>query len=560
MHKKTLVSLAGLALSALSLNVQAAFGLTTSANDYTVDTGAGLVFKVQRVKISRAGIGDISSLNYNGIELQGQTKGSHIASGFSGLYTGIADVAVDAQQVDTDTIKITVQTGSCTHYYLARRNQNNIVMGTYITAEPSVGEFRWITRMKAAVLTNVPPESNLSNTTGAVESSDVFGLANGETRSKYYGNQRAIELGLRGITGSSGGNNVGVFMAFDNREGSSGGPFYRDIQNQSASTTNDGDTELYNYLNSGHEQTEAFRMGFHGPYALVFTNGGTPAMPDMSWVANLGLAGYVGTAGRGGVALVGINGRDGAYPYTVGFANSTAQYWAAADAATGSINKTGMLPGTYTMTIYKNELAVDTRSVTVSAGNTVALNTITVGNDPSATTALWRIGNWDGTPKEFLNGDKLNAMHPSDVRMAYWTPADYIVGTSVAGTGFPAYQWKSVNGSMNVRFNLTRSQLSALSTYTLRVGITAAYANARPQVTVNGWTSSVPAASPQPNSRSLTVGTYRGNNAMFTYTIPAEQLVVGQNILTLAPASGSSGTLYLSPGYAFDAVDLIKTP
>jgi rhamnogalacturonan endolyase len=244
----------------------------------------------------------------------------------------------------------------------------------------------------------------------------------------------------------------------------------------------------------------------------------------------------------------------------VGFANSTAQYWAAADAATGSINKTGMLPGTYTMTIYKNELAVDTRSVTVSAGNTVALNTITVGNDPSTASALWRIGNWDGTPKEFLNGDKLNAMHPSDVRMAYWTPSDYIVGTSVAGTGFPAYQWKSVNGSMNVRFNLTRSQLSALSTYTLRVGITAAYANARPQVTVNGWTSSVPAASAQPNSRSLTVGTYRGNNALFTYSIPPEQLVVGQNILTLAPASGSSGTLYLSPGYAFDAVDLIKTP
>lgn len=556
MHQKTLVTLAGFALSALSLNVQAAFGLSSTTNDYTVDTGAGLVFKVQREKIARAGIGDISSLNYNGVELQGQTKGSHIASGFSGLYTGITNVAVDAQQVDADTIKITVQSGSCTHYYLARRNQNQIVMGTHITAEPSVGEFRWITRMKAAVLTNVPPESNLSNTTGAIESSDVFGLANGETRSKYYGNQRAIDYGLRGI----GGNNVGVFMAFDNREGSSGGPFFRDIQNQSASTTNDGDTELYNYLNSGHEQTEALRMGFHGPYALVFTNGGTPAMPNMDWVANLGLTGYVGVAGRGGVTLAGLGGRDTAYPYTVGFANSTAQYSASANPSTGSINKSGMLPGTYTMTVYKNELAVDTRSVTVSAGNTLALNSITIANDPSAKTALWRIGNWDGTPKEFLNGDKLNAMHPSDVRMAYWTPADYIVGTSSPATGFPAYQWKSVNGSINVRFNLTKSQIVASSTYTLRVGITAAYASARPQVTVNGWTSTVPAASSQPNSRSLTVGTYRGNNAMFSYTIPAEQLVVGQNILTLAPASGSSGTQYLSPGYAYDALDLIKNP
>jgi len=560
MPKKNLVTLAGFALSALSLNVQAAFGLTAATNDYTVDTGAGLVFKVQRVKIARAGIGDISSLNYNGVELQGQTKGSHIASGFSGLYTGITDVAVDALQVDTDTIKITVQAGSCTHYYLARRNQNHIVMGTHITAEPSVGEFRWITRMKAAVLTNVPPESNLSGTTGAIESSDVFGLANGETRSKYYGNQRAMDYGLRGITGNYAGNNVGVFMAFDNREGSSGGPFFRDIQNQSASTTNNGDTELYNYLNSGHEQTEAFRMGFHGPYALVFTNGATPAMPNMDWVASLGLTGHVGAAGRGGVALVGLDGRDTNYAYTVGFANSTAQYWTAANAATGSINKTGMLPGTYTMTVYKNELAVDTRSVTVTAGNTLALNTITIANDPSAKTVLWRIGNWDGTPKEFLNGDKVNAMHPSDVRMAYWTPADYVVGTSSPATGFPAYQWKSVNGSVNVRFNLTNAQISASSTYTLRVGITAAYASARPQVTVNGWTSSVPAASPQPNSRSLTVGTYRGNNAMFSYAIPVEQLVVGQNILTLAPASGSSGTLYLSPGYAYDAVDLIKKP
>jgi rhamnogalacturonan endolyase len=556
MHKKPLVTLAGFALTALSLNVQAAFGLTTSASDYTIDTGAGLVFKVQRVKITRAGIGDISSLNYNGVELQGQTKGSHIASGFSGLYSGIADVAVDAQQVDADTIKVTVQAGYCTHYYLARRNQNHIVMGTYITAEPSVGEFRWITRMKAAVLTNVPPESNLSNTTGAIESSDVFGLANGETRSKYYGNQRAIELGLRGVTGS----NVGVFMAFDNREGSSGGPFYRDIQNQSASTTNNGDTELYNYMNSGHEQTEAFRMGFHGPYALVFTDGAAPAMPNLDWVANLGLTGHVGAAGRGSVVLAGISGRDTAYPYTVGFANGTAQYWVSADPVTGGINKTGMLPGTYTMTVYKNELAVDTRTVTVTAGGTAALDTIAIVNDPSTKAALWRIGNWDGTPREFLNGDKVNAMHPSDVRMAYWTPADYIVGTSAPATGFPAYQWKSVNGSVNVRFNLTKSQLSASSTYTLRVGITAAYAGARPQVTVNGWTSAVPAASPQPNSRSLTVGTYRGNNAMFSYTVPAEQLVVGQNILTLAPASGSSGTLYLSPGYAYDAVDFIKNP
>jgi rhamnogalacturonan endolyase len=196
----------------------------------------------------------------------------------------------------------------------------------------------------------------------------------------------------------------------------------------------------------------------------------------------------------------------------------------------------------------------------VSAGAVTAAGTLAVTADPGTTVALWRIGEWDGSPKEFLNGDKVNIMHPSDVRMAYWTPPDYLVGSSTAATGFPAYQWKAVNGAVNVRFNLRASQLSAASSYTVRVGITAAHAGARPQLRVNGWTSAVPASSVQPDSRSLTVGSYRGNNAMFVYTVPASELVVGQNILTISPASGKSGTQYLSPGYAYDAVDFVKAP
>jgi rhamnogalacturonan endolyase len=312
-------------------------------------------------------------------------------------------------------------------------------------------------------------------------------------------------------------------------------------------------------MNSGHNQTESFRMGFHGPYALVFTSGAAPSVPDMSFVSGLGLSGYVGSSGRGGVGVASISGRDTAYAYTVGFANSTAQYWTTARASDGNAAKTGMLPGTYTMTVYKNELAVDTRSVTVAAGSTTSVNAIAITGDPSSTTALWRIGNWDGTPKEFVNGSLLNNMHPSDTRMASWSTADYLVGSSSASTGFPAYQWKNVNGSINIKFNLTAAQISSASTYTLRVGITAAYASARPQVTLNGVSSAVPAASTQPSSRSLTIGTYRGNNAIFSYSIPYTQLQVGQNVLTLAPASGSSGTTYLSPGYAYDAVDFIKT-
>lgn len=543
------------ALSGAAWDAQAAFGVSATSTEFTIDTDAGLVFKVNRVKTSRAGIGDIASLVYHGVELQGQTKGSHIASGFSALYTGVTDVDVAADPLDATHVRVTVSTGTLKHYYLVRQGDAAIYMATYNTAEPSIGEFRWITRLKSSEITGVPPESNLAGTTGAIESSDVFGTADGQSRSKYYGNQRAVEYGIRGVTG----NNVGVYMVYDSREGSSGGPFYRDIQHQSSSTTS-GDTELYNYLNSGHNQTEPFRVGLHGPYALVFTNGAMPVRPDMSWVGAMGLEGYVGPEGRGSVSVAGIVGRDARFPYTVGFANSTAQYWGAADGGDGRVTRAGMLPGSYTMTVYKNELAVDTRTVSVSAGTQTALGAIAVTGDPGATAALWRIGEWDGSPKEFLNGDKINAMHPSDVRMAYWTPPDYLVGSSSAATGFPAYQWKSVNSALNVRFHLRASQLSAASTYKVRIGITAAYAGARPQIRVNGWQSTVPASSTQPNSRSLTVGSYRGNNAQFVYAVPASELVVGQNILTISPASGSSGTTYLSPGYALDAVDLVKTP
>ena len=543
------------ALAGLSHDALAAFGLTTNTNDYTIDTGGGLVFKVLRVKSSKAGIGDIASLVYNGVEVQGQTKGSHIASGFSGLYTNVPDVSVDAAMVGTDVIKVTVRTGSLVHYYLAQKNVPNIYMGTTILAEPSVGEFRWITRLNSALITGVPPESNLTGTTLTVESTDVFGFANGETRSKYYGNQRSLEYGLRGVTG----NNIGIYMAYDNREGASGGPFYRDIQNQSSSTTS-GDTELYNYMNSGHNQTEPFRMGFHGPYALLFTNGPAPVRPDMSWFDGMGLTGYVNAAGRGGVAVAGVTGRDPRFAYTVGFANADAQYWAAASSVDGHATSSGMLPGSYAMTVYKNELAVATGTVTVAAGATTPAGSIAITADPSATVALWRIGDWDGSPKEFLNADKVNAMHPSDSRMAYWTPADYLVGSSTPAVNFPAYQWKDVNGNVTVRFNLKASQLVATSAYKLRVGITASYNGARPQIKVNSWTSTVPDKSTQPVSRSLTTGTYRGNNATFTYVIPNSALLVGQNVLVISPASGTAGTSYLSPGYAYDALDFVKTP
>lgn len=516
------------ALLAASPATHAAFGVTDASGSLTVDSGAGLVFKVNKSN------GDITSIKFNGgSELQSQTKGSHIASGIG------ASVSYGLS-TSGSTALITLSTATLTHYLAVRRNENIIYMATYITAEPTVGELRWITRLNGSAFTGVPAESNLRGNTGAIESTDVFGMSDGTTRSKYYGNQRAKDLAVRGVTGSG----VGVFMVYGNRESAGGGPFFRDIQNQSGT-----DTEVYNYMNSGHNQTEAVRTGLHGPYALVFTTGATPAAPDMSWMSGLGLQGWV--SGRGKVVLNGLSGMNGNYLYTVGFANSTAQYWATASSG-GAATVADMKPGTYTMTVYKGELGVYTEPVSVSSGGTTTLNTRTIDNDPSQQSVLWRVGDWDGTPLEFLNGQTFNVRHPSDARNAAWGPVTYAVGS--AANKFPAAIWKDKNNGTAITFTLSAAQVAAR---TLRIGISAAFANGRPQVKVNNsWPSGVPSASSQPDSRSLTIGTYRGNNTMFTYSIPASAFVAGANTLTINVASGSGSAGFLSAGVGVDCMDL----
>jgi rhamnogalacturonan endolyase len=129
----------------------------------------------------------------------------------------------------------------------------------------------------------------------------------------------------------------------------------------------------------------------------------------------------------------------------------------------------------------------------------------------------------------------------------------YTVGD--AFNTFPAAQWKAgVNGPTLVTFNLTPDQLADR---TIRIGISAAYAGGRPQIKVNGWTSPVPASSSQPDSRSLTTGNYRGNNATFSYKVPASAFVAGANTMRIDIASGSCCTVYLSPAVAFDAIDML---
>src|SRR5580765_4253736 len=128
----------------------AAFGVTSSGGFYTVDTGAGLVFKVSQ------STGDITSIQFNGTEYQATDKNSHIAS-------GLGSATVTATTYGTNYIKIAIATSSSntvvsnlTHYLMVRNGSNIIYMATYVASEPAVGELRWITRLQSSKLSNGP--------------------------------------------------------------------------------------------------------------------------------------------------------------------------------------------------------------------------------------------------------------------------------------------------------------------------------------------------------------------------------------------------------------------
>jgi rhamnogalacturonan endolyase len=510
----------------------AAFGYTSSGGYYTVSTGAGLTFKI------RQSDGDLTSLNLNGAELQDQSSFSQVESGLGSAT--VTAVQTGSYIVVTATTTSWYGSGTLHHYLVAVSGQNNIYMATYV-GPGGGGELRWITRLNRSVITTMDTAADVDGGT-PIESTDID-LVNGQTRSKYYSNRQARGLTVRGVTGSG----IGVYMAYGNRESSSGGPFFRDIEQQGTST----EIQLYNYLWSGHNQTEAQRLGvLYGPYSLMVAGTSTPAAPDMSFMDQFGFAGQVPASGRGYVSGGGNGVTAGIQP-TVGWANATAQYWATPQ-ANGDFYSPAMKPGTYTQTLYQGELAVATRTVTVTAGTTATgQNLDSAWSTPAS--PVFRIGTWDGAPTGFRNWPNLTVMHPSDTRNTSWGPLTYTAG-STALSGFPAYQWKDVSSPATVQFSLTSAQIAAR---TVRIGITAAYAGGRPQITVNNWSSPGPAASSQPDSRSLTIGTYRGNNALYTFSVPASAFVTGTNTMKINVISGSAGLGgYLSPGVSYDCLEM----
>ncbi|RYN52293.1 putative rhamnogalacturonase [Alternaria tenuissima] len=526
-----------LAAATLSPSALAAFGASQSGDNIVVDTGASnpLIFTVNAKSC------DITSIKYRGEELQSSEKGSHISS-------GLGTATVKYETISSQYVKVTCTTSTLTHYLVAKSGEATIYMATYTTAEPSIGELRFIARLKSSALPLEYPFGVVSTTVGStstVEGSDVF-VVNGQTRSKFYSSERFIDDTTHCVyRDGTDAVHACFLMNSYSYEASSGGPFHRDIN-----TNNGGDyTSLTFYMNSGHVQTEKFRQGLHGPYALAFSRSGIPAggsSMDTTFFKDLSVTGYVAPSARGTVTGT-ATGVSSSFQRVLHWYNDASQYWAYADSS-GKFTSPAMRPGTYTQVLYQGEFKVKAASVTVSAGKATTAN---IAADTETKTSVWRIGEWDGQPKGFRNADKQLRMHPTDSRMASWGPLTYTVGSSTLDS-VPMAIVKD-NNPLTIKFSGTSTAAA-----TLRVGTTLSFAGCRPSIVVNSFSAATPAAPTKIDSRGLTRGAYRGYGEVYDYDIPAGTLVSGSNTIKISCTSGSSGTGFLAPNVILDAIELFN--
>ncbi|KAF2089146.1 polysaccharide lyase family 4 protein [Saccharata proteae CBS 121410] len=526
-----------LALGCLALflsPVRAAFGVTTSSAGYVVDAGSTYPLVVT-VDSSNC---DITSIMYRDEELQYQSTGSHISSGL-----GSANVT---SEVLDQYVKTTCVTSTLTHYIVVKSGDSTLYMATYTTEEPEVGELRFIARLNPTSLPLEYPFGTASTTAGgtAIEGSDVF-LVGNETRSKFYSGQRFIDDQVHCVYRDDDVIHACMVLPNPAYEASSGGPFHKDINSNNAGSFN----ALYFYMNSNHVQTESYRMGLHGPYAIVFSRSGVPAASsvDTSFFADLDITGYLATSGRGYVSGT-ATGIDTSFQTVLHWYNSDAQYWTYA--SSGKFTSPAMRPGTYTQVLYQDEFVLASSSVEVTAGSTTSAN---IASAVTSHTTLWQIGDWDGQPEDFRNADLQQRMHPSDARMASWGPLSYTVGSS-ALTDVPMALFKSVNDPLTITFTLD----SAPGAATLRIGTTLSFAGGRPQATINDYTGDTPAAPTNLNSRGVTRGAYRGFGEVYDVSIPSGTLISGANTITISVVSGSSGDEFLEPNFILDAIELFQ--
>lgn len=177
----------------------------------------------------------------------------------------------------------------------------------------------------------------------------------------------------------------------------------RDINNQGTSDQQ----EFYYYMNSGHLRTEPWRMGLKGPYVLDFsqTAPSKSAAVDTSFFSKLNIPGYVPASSRGHVSGK-VSGVPSNFETVLHWHNDKNQYWTYASEG-GTYKSPPMKSGTYEMILYKQEFAVAKSSVSVGAGSVTTKN---IASTERTTAPIWRVGEFDGQPFEFKNGDKFLTM------------------------------------------------------------------------------------------------------------------------------------------------------
>ncbi|MEO5913740.1 MAG: rhamnogalacturonan lyase B N-terminal domain-containing protein [Luteolibacter sp.] len=521
----------GLVLLASLAMAEAEFSLKDEGKFLTIDCDSSPALVVQVNKAN----GNLQSIRVNGTQLQTNSRGSHLNSGFGG------DSKVSAKALGDDKILVTVDSPLVLHYYAFKKGEPDVFMATWAANCPPPGEMRFIARLDSKVLNKGNVERPGDDTSAkAIESKDIFIQPDGRTTSKYYSGVKFIDDDIHGSRGS----NIGAFFAIGSHESSSGGPFFRDINSQTAGATE----EMYFYMYSGHAQTEPFRKNqLHGPYALCFTAGPPPNMPAMGWMKDLDLKGWVSERGRVTGTATGLMP---GVPYTVYLSNDTAQYWTRVP-ANGKFTTSSMKPGSYTLRLMRNELSVAKSTVAVSTGTVTANLT-----DPGLPPYLWRIGLPDGTPHGLRNAAKMGDMHPSDKRLEPWGPVTFTVREKVPANlnDFPAAQWADVNNGNKIVFKIDTPEIKD---HDLEIGITDSQYGSRPIVHLNDtWTSRDPGAPESYQSRSITFGIYRGFDHVFTIHIPKTAFKAGANTLSIDNLSGSGAGGFLSNAFVFDYIGL----
>ncbi|QDS74173.1 hypothetical protein FKW77_001840 [Venturia effusa] len=511
--------------------VIAAFGVTETAGAVQVDTGGGLTYEVNKAN------GDITSLLYRGTQYQAPGKGTQINSGLGA--SSVSTTNLDGYVITT----IKSSANPVTHYYVSKKGESRLYMATINTGPIPVGELRFITRLRKSAVPNgvKHPVADIAGGT-PIEGKDVYKVGS-ETRCKFFSSERFIDDVVHYVHGP--GSYVSLILPENAYETASGGPFMRDINNQGLNDQQ----EMYYYMNSEHLRTEQWRSGLKGPYILDFSQkapSNTTTTIDTSFFSKFNIPGYVSPSQRGYVSGT-ASGVPSKFQTVLHWFNKDYQYWAYASNG-GVFKSPAMKPGTYDMVLYKQEFAVAKSSVSVTAGGVTKKD---IASTESAATPIWRIGEFDGQPFEFKNGEKFTMMHPSDSRMSSWG-GSYTVGSSTTKE-FPMAIFAKIGGNATINFDLTSAQAS--SSTILRVGTTLSFSGGRPAPVIGSWTSTPPLPQDM-QERGITRGGYRGYGEIYEFKIPSGTLKAGKNTLILGVA-GKGAVDYLSANYIVDAIELV---